>query len=858
MTPLMQQYFSIKEQYPDCILFFRLGDFYEMFFEDAEKVSTAIDIVLTKRGETPMCGVPFHTSEIYLARLVNAGFKVAVCEQLTEAGTGKMVERGVVRVITAGTVNDLDILEKDKNNFIMSIFAKENEVSVCYCDITTGEFCVQSFKENIESQLTDCLNRVLPKEVITNQKSKEFYQSLPLLRTGIIPQPSLYFEWAFSKDRCVQNLKKQFGDNFEKVFEMQNQNTLQIAGGALLEYLFETQKRKMKNISQIQVVKNQDYLVIDSNSRRNLELCENSRERKKTGSLLWILDKTKTSMGARQLKKIFDQPLTNSKEINQRLKFVEELFGKVVLRDNLSQSLAKINDIERISGKIAYGTVMPKELVSMKNSLMTLPSFKDALSSSKVFEDFAKQIPDFSQVQHLLERGISNEPPTLLKDGGYIKEGFNSELDSLREISKNAENKRIQLQEQERLNTGISNLKVAYNRVIGFYIEVNKRDIEKVPLYYIRKQTISNNERYTTEELTSLSTKVLTAKEDAVKLESHLYSILKESLQDYVADFQKTARLVGFVDCMLSLATVAVKNNFVKPVINSSINHIKIIEGRHPVVEHYQKSNTFIANDTYLNSTDDRMMIITGPNMSGKSTYMRQVALITFMAHIGSFVPCKSAEISICDRIFTRVGASDDLAFGQSTFMVEMSEVATILARATEKSLVILDEIGRGTSTFDGLSIAWAVVEHISKNIKSKTLFATHYHELTDLEGVLEGVKNYKVAVKEFDDRVIFLHKILRGGTNKSFGIEVARLALVPSCVIERSKQISQKLEKINQKLDIDILKEDKSKAQAQNKKALEILSIVKDIDINRVSPMSAFDILLDLVNKTKEGNDEN
>ena len=852
-TPMLEHYFTIKEQYKDCIIFYRLGDFYEMFYDDAKEASRVLDLTLTRRGEAPMCGVPYHAVDSYLAKLISAGYKVAICEQLTEPQKGKMVERDVIRVITPGTVTEDTILEEGKNNYIMTLFKDRDFLSVCYCDITTGEFDVETFKENIETALSDTLSRIMPKEVIGNEEAKPLYQNRQIQKLGILPRFSPYFEWAFNIDRCDKNLKKQFGENYEKVFDLQGNRSAKIVCGALIEYLNETQKRLMTNINKISVVRNKDFMMIDPNTRRNLELTESVHERKKYGSLLWLLDKTKTSMGARKMRKIFDEPLRVGKEINERLSVVEELVKRIVLRDTLSENLSKINDIERLSGKIAYGSVNPKDLLSLKVSLQALPELKNLLSSSPALLKFAQEINNFDDVTDLLERAIKEDAPYITRDGGFIKSGFNSELDSLRNMQKDGSAWKDALEQKEREKTGIANLKIGYNRVFGYYIEVNRKDSSKVPLYYERKQTISNNERYITEELKELEDKILGASENAIKLENKLFVLIKETLLNYVKDLQKTAEVISQVDCLLSLAQVAVKNNFVKPTINNSIKHINIIGGRHPVVEAFLKDGSFIANDTYLDDKDDRVMIITGPNMAGKSTYMRQVALITFMAHIGSFVPAKSAEIAICDRIFTRVGASDDLAFGQSTFMVEMSEVANILASATDKSLIVLDEIGRGTSTFDGLSIAWAVVEHIAKNLTAKTLFATHYHELTELEGVLSGVKNYKVSVKELEDGVVFLHKILRGGANKSFGIEVARLAGVDKEVIERAKEISANLEKLNQKLDLDIFKENKQKAENNNKLAQSILSIIKDIDINRISPMTAFDILNDLVTKAKE-----
>ncbi len=856
LTPMFKQYFAIKEQYKDCIVFYRLGDFYEIFSDDAIKVAPILSLNLTQRAGIVMCGAPYHTSEAYISKLINAGFKVAVCEQMADAVPGgKMVPRDVVQVITAGTVTQEGVLDKNKNNYIMSFVKNENSIAICYCDITTGEFNLSLINQNLESQFNDCLSRVLPTEIISNQEGKVYFSSLPISRVGTMPQVSQYFDWAFKIDRAKLNLQKQFGENFENVFEVKSKELI-IAGGSLIEYLNETQKRFMSNINKIKLVKNQDFLILDANTRRNLELTESARERKKHGSLLWLLDKTKTPMGARLLKKRFDEPLTKQNEINDRLDMVEELFKKMLLRDSLSEELKYVNDIERTAGKIAYMNVMPKDLLSLKNSLVHIPSFKNILSQTKNFQNLNNEISGFEDLTSLLSRAIHSDAPSLLKDGGYIKSGFHAELDYLRDIANGGNKWRDEFQEKERERTGIQSLKVEYNRILGYYIVVNKKDTNKTPLNYERKQTISNNERYVTEETMEKSEEVFTAKDKAIKLEAKIFSALKEALLDFVMPLQKTSNAIAQIDCALSLAVCSAKYNFVRPKINNKIKHLKIVEGRHPVVESFLKNSNFISNDTLLDECENRMMIITGPNMAGKSTYMRQVAIITFMAHIGCFVPAGEAEISICDRIFTRVGASDDLAFGQSTFMVEMSEVANILANATDRSLIILDEIGRGTSTFDGLSIAWATVEYICNNFNAKTLFATHYHELCELENFSKGVKNFKVTVKELDNSIVFLHKILRGGANKSFGIEVAQLAQVPQKVIERAKEISQNLEKLNQKLDNSVFKESDLKRNNDIKISNEVLGIIKDININQISPMTAFDILVDLKKKCEVKDD--
>ena len=860
ISPAMRQYLQIKENYKDCILFYRMGDFYEMFFDDALIASKELDLVLTGKQcgleeKAPMCGLPFHACQNYIAKLISRGYKVAICEQTTTPQKGvKMLERDVVRVITPGTIVEDGMLDGKKNNYLMTIYKNGEKVSVCYVDISTGEFAVVPFEKNYQRDLCDLLARIAPSEIICNQEAQSLLNVLQEERSNLIGKFYPYYEWAFSKSRADENLINQFGQNYQTVYELKNQELVACAG-ATLEYLKETQKRLLKSISRIQIIKNDMFLTIDVNSRRNLEIVENLRDRGKTGSLLWVLDKTKTSMGGRKLRNMLDQPLQDSKEINLRLDAVEEFIFKLVVRDKISQLLNSVNDIERIAGRIGYGTISPKELLGLKSSLQIIPQLKEMLASfqSEKIKSCNQNLVDLQDVCDVLDKAISEDATTSTKDGGYIKSGFNKELDSLRDAKKSANQWIKDLEAKEIEATRIKNLKIGYNRVFGYYIEVSKNQAENVPLHYKRRQTIANNERFITPDLKEIEDVVLNSEEKALKLESEIYDQLKNYLQKYMTVFQQISQSIAQVDALLSLAEVAVKNNYVKPKINSNIKHIKIEEGRHPVVEQYLKNGQFVPNDTYLDQSENKMMVITGPNMAGKSTYMRQTAIITYMAHIGSFVPAKQAEISITDRIFTRVGASDDLAYGQSTFMVEMSEVALILANATDKSLIVLDEIGRGTSTFDGLSIAWSVIEYLAKNFKSKTLFATHYHELTELEGIIEGVKNYKIAVKEIDDNIVFLRKIVRGGANRSFGIEVARLAGLPKEVLVRAKEISKSLETINTKLDVNIFDNKKEKAEANSKLALSLLNTLKDIDINKVSPMYAFELLNDLVNKAKE-----
>ena len=866
LSPAMAQYLQIKEKYKDCILFYRMGDFYEMFYEDALTVSSELDLVLTGKScgtqeRAPMCGVPYHSAETYISKLLANGHKVAICEQLTTPQKGvKMLERDVVQVITPGTIVDESMLEAQRNNYLLSVYKNGNVIGASYVDISTGVFEVVEIKENLESELSNLLARIMPSEVIGNSEAEKIYNILPQVRIGNITKLTPYYEWAYSKGRANDNLVKQFGENYENVYDLKGKNAIICSAGALFEYINETQKRTLQNINKISLVKNKSFMTIDLNTRRNLEISENNRDRKKYGTILWVLDKTKTPMGARLMRKMVDEPLQDPKAINMRLNAVSQLVKKLIVRDRISELLKKVKDIERHGGRIAYGNIMPNELVTLKVSLQQIPLIKQELSQidDPYLNECRESLHDVNNVVELIDKSITDDNEIInMKEGNFIKVGFDKELDEYRNAKTLGKVWIEELQKKESEETGIKNLKIARNKVFGYYIEVNRTQIDKVPLRYVRKQTIANNERYITEDLKEIEEKIVGSEEKAKQLESDIYSEIKNILSRYVQTFQDISRAVAKIDVILSLAEVAVKNNFVKPTINSNIKELKIIDGRHPVVEQFMNKGEFVVNDTFLDDGDNKIMIITGPNMAGKSTYMRQVAIITLLAHIGSFVPAKEAQIPITDRIFTRVGASDDLAFGQSTFMVEMSEVANILANATDKSLIVLDEIGRGTSTFDGLAIAWSVVEYLSKNFKSKTLFATHYHELTELEGVIPGVKNYKISVKELDDDVVFLRKIVRGGASRSFGIEVAKLAGVPKLVLDRAKEISKNLEKVNKKLDLDIFKENKERAEDNTKTALTILSILKDIDINRVSPMHAFDLLNDLVTRAKEENHE-
>ena len=860
LSPMMQHYLETKEKYKDSLLFYRLGDFYEMFFEDAITVSKALDLTLTGRAcgleeRAPMCGVPAKSVDIYIAKLIEQGFKVAICEQLTEATQGQMVERDVVRVVTPGTIMESNMLDDKKNNYIASVYKNKENIGLSYTDITTGEFFVTQFTNEASlKELNDILLMIKPAEIICNDEMFLESYNLDGVKLGVLPKFFAYFNWAYEKNKATENLKRQFKVESLQVFDLTDKKFALQASGALMEYLNETQKRSLTHINKIELLKNNHFMYLDVNTRKNLELTETIRDRKKVGSLLWLLDQTKTSMGARNLRTWVEQPLQDEVEINNRLNGVEELVHSTILRQDVISELSHINDMERLAGKISYGTLTPRDCLSLLVSLKQLPNLKNLLKQTKssILNTILNRITDFSTTVHLLETAIVENPPMTTKDGGYIKKGYNEELDELRSVNKEGKNWIAKLEAEEKEKTGIKNLKIGFNRVFGYYLEVTNSQKDMVPFRYQRKQTLTGGERYITEELKQIEDKILNSEERSLKLELTLFNEIRETLLQIVEDLQTASKHIAILDTLTSFATVAVINNYVKPEINASIQSIEIEEGRHPVIEKILKDEAFVPNNTTLDRMDNRTMIITGPNMAGKSTYMRQVALITLMAHIGSFVPANSAKISLTDRIFTRIGATDDLASNQSTFMVEMVEVANILHNATSKSLIILDEIGRGTSTFDGLSIAWSVMEYVSKHLNAKTLFSTHYHELTELEGILDGVKNYRINVKEFNGSIIFLRKIARGGAIKSFGIEVASLAGLPKEVTTRAKQILIRLEAsdINKTSLSNVNKEEKT---AVSKYQEEVIHLLKESNIENLSPLEAFGVLQDLIEKVKK-----
>ncbi len=861
-TEMMRRYLATKEKYKDSVLFYRLGDFYEMFFDDAIEMSRVLDLTLTGKDcglkeRAPMCGIPYHAAENYISKLINLGYKVAICEQLTEAQKGKknLVERDVVRVITPGTVIDEGVIDEKYNNYIVSIYQRNYRIGVSLCELTTGEFVIADYDgEDSFNSLNDFLIRYMPAEIISNC-NYDMDKLLACVKLNVMPKFNAYNEDKYTKKSVEDYLCKYFGINYGSDFDVKNMEFGQIAGGALLAYLEETQKRSLVHINKISRQKSNDYMQIDLNTRRNLEILETLKDRRKKGALISVIDKTKTTMGSRLMKNWIQEPLYNEKEINSRLNAVEELVKKLIARDELKDILNKVTDIERISGRIAYGNFTPRDAVSLCGSLSLLPNLSSVLGQyeNSKLNNFYNTLPNFNSVVNLLKNAFVEQPPALISAGGFIKDGFNKELDDYRNAKTNAEKWISELETKEKEETGLP-LKIGFNRVYGYYIEINKNFAQEVPMRYTRKQTVANNDRYITEELRDLQEKIEHSDENAIKLEQSIFKAIRVELLNNCDKIQIAGKIIAELDCLLSFAEVAVKNNYVKPKVSSKFNHILIEEGRHPVVESLNKSNSFIPNDTLLDDKENKIMIITGPNMAGKSTYMRQVAVITLLAHIGCFVPAKKAEISLTDRIFTRVGASDDLTIGQSTFMVEMMEVANILDNATNKSLVILDEIGRGTSTYDGLSIAWSVVEEIANNMHCKTMFATHYHELTELENFMNGIKNYRIAIKEINGQLVFLRKIQRGGANRSYGIEVAELAGVKKSVIDRAKVISNELEKND--LSCHIVKTVSNEpliAEKKEKSYTNVIAILKDLDINKVTPLGAFETLCDLVQKVKE-----
>lgn len=796
LTPMMSQYVQMKEKYNDCILFYRVGDFYEMFFEDAKLAARELELVLTGKDcgleeRAPMSGIPYHAASSYISRLVSKGYKVAICEQIEDPALAKgLVKRDVIKIVTPGTYTD-ESSEGNKNNVYIACILEENGYfGIAYSDISTGEFKTTSFT-NLKSTLIDEITKIEPREILLNNKVNNLLEKDLISHINTVITKKDFSTFKVTDEEIIEQFSKVEVDGLEE--------TSKNACKVLLKYIFETQKMSLTNINFLEKYNIVNYMSIDGNTRRNLELTESIREKSKKGSLLWVLDKTATSMGGRALRRFVEEPLIKKAEIEKRLNGVEELFNDISLNEDLREVLKNIYDIERIVGKISNGNVNGKDMVSLKCSLERIPFVKEKIQNSKsaILKEYYENVDELADVKNLLESGIKDEPSISVKEGNIIKSGYNDTVDELRKAKSHGKEWIAALENQERESTGIKSLKVGYNKVFGYYIEITKSNYDLIPEgRYIRKQTLSNAERFITPELKEMENKILGAEEKLVTLEYELFVDIRNKVEKEIARLKNSARIIGILDALSTLALVALENGYVKPSINEN-GTITIKEGRHPVVEKVIEKGEFVSNDTTLNKKDNRILLITGPNMAGKSTYMRQVALITLMAQIGSFVPASSADISVCDKIFTRIGASDDLAGGKSTFMVEMWEVSNILKNATSNSLVLLDEVGRGTSTYDGLSIAWSVIEYIAQNenLRCKTLFATHYHELTKLEGKINGVKNYSVAVKEIDDNVVFLRKIIEGGADQSYGIEVAKLAGLPFDVIKRARQILKKLE---------------------------------------------------------------
>lgn len=861
-TPMMATYIDTKLQNEDCILFYRLGDFYEMFFEDALKASKILDLTLTGKdcgleNRAPMCGIPYHAAEQYIAKLIAAGEKVAVCEQLEAPQKGKkLVDRGVIRIVTPGTVTEDGNLDKTQNNFIASVYLGKTSGAICWCDITTGQLTVRKCNDkDFISEIYDVLVRVAPAEIIGNGAFRANASESPLIEHGALPKISDYKESAYSVKNAENTLLEQFAVSTLKPFELDDDESVCACGG-LIAYLKETQKHSLVNVNNVIKEKKEQCMTLDYNSLKNLELVKSMRDGKRYGSLLWLLDKTDTAMGSRLLSQWITTPLISEEKINYRLDGVNELYSSAILRGGIDERLGDIRDMERLAGRISNGNATPSDCYSLSESMLALPNIKILLfgSTVKIMQDISDNIDDFTDIAKLIQSAINSDPTTYSKDRNYIRDGFDKELDRLRQMRNHSGDiiKRIETQEKEK--TGIRTLKIAYNKVFGYYIEVSNSFKDKVPYNYIRKQTTVNGERYITEELKNIEVEILSADESIKRIEIEIFSKIKALLAENIKRIQRTANAIACLDVLCSFAKVAKKYNYCKPQIVGENDAFNVVGGRHPVVE-ASSYETFVSNDAYINNGDSRVMIITGPNMAGKSTYMRQNALICVMAQIGSFVPAKSAEIPIVDRIFTRIGANDNIIYNQSTFMVEMTEVATILLHATKRSLLILDEVGRGTSTFDGLGIAWAVVEYLAENVRAKTLFATHYHELSELEGVIEGVKNYKITVKELNGKIVFLRKIMRGSANKSFGIEVAALAGVPKVVTDRAKVILKRLEKND--LTRTMLPQNTKNTETVEEKTEKPLSDAEEIllstDINSLTPIAAFKLVMELKDKVKE-----
>ncbi len=862
-SPMMQHYINMKEEYKVCILFYRLGDFYEMFFDDAIEVSRELELTLTGKEcgmeeRAPMCGIPYHAANVYIAKLIEKGYKVAICEQLEDPKNTKgMVKRGVVKIVTPGTVLDETVLDEKKNNYIMSIYKQGLFYGLAVCDISTGDFYATQIKEtNNFAKLLDEIARYSPVEIVTNELMSSTMEEMSKIsqrfeKCYISKYDETYFDIDIEK---IRNKHQILDMKDNKITEFKDKLLVVSAVNALMSYITQMQKMEIENINAIKIYNTTRYMALDITARRNLEITERMKDKSKKGTLLWVLDRTSTSMGGRHLRRWINDPLIDIEEIHNRLGAVKELKEDLILKADIGENLKKVYDIERLVGKIAYGSANARDMVSLKNSLGKLPEIKQILSTTKspMLKNLYENLDEVKEIHELIEKAIVEDPPIVIKEGNIIKNGYNEEADKYKEATTNGKKWLVELEAKEREKTGIKNLRISYNKVFGYYIEVTKSYLNLVPENYTRKQTLSTGERYITEELKKLEEDILGAEEKLVELEYNLFLEVRNKIAEQIDRIQKSANIIATLDVLTSFATVAEDMNYTMPEVNNGAEII-INNGRHPVIEKMLPRGSFIGNDTYLNKTSDRLSIITGPNMAGKSTYMRQVALITLMAQIGSFVPADKATIGVVDKIFTRVGASDDLSMGESTFMVEMMEVANILKDATSNSLIILDEIGRGTSTYDGLSIAWAVAKYISDTEKcgAKTLFATHYHELIELENEQEGVKNYSIAVKEKGEDIIFLRKIVEGGTDESYGIHVAKLAGVPKEVLKNANEILKSLERKSMLGQKKMEKEKKDEVAGQlsmyNYKIAEIAHEIDKINVEELTPIEALNILVKL-----------
>lgn len=867
-SPMMQHYLATKEKYKDCILFYRLGDFYEMFFDDAVNVSQELELTLTGKDcgqdtRAPMCGIPYHAAETYISKLIENGHKVAICEQLEDPKLAKgIVKRDVIRVVTPGTVTESNLLEEKRNNYIMSIFKKGTFFGIAVCDISTGDFYATEIKEDNNFQrLLDEISRYSPSEIIANNMLYDCEEEINKIKERFDVYISTEDEEKFSES--TKDILEQYSlltDTGKTIDKIDDKLFTICAINGLIAYINDTQKTKLEHLNKIIIYTITKYMSLDINARRNLELTEKLRDKNKKGTLLWVLDKTSTSMGGRLLRRWISDPLIDENEIESRLEAVKELKENIILRGELKDKLKGVYDIERLAGKISYGSANARELNSLKASSSKLPEIKQLLenTNSNMLKYLYANLDVLADINALIENAIVDDPPISIAEGGIIKLGYNPEIDKLKTAMTQGKTWLVELEAREREKTGIKGLKVGYNKVFGYFIEVTKSNLSLVPENYIRKQTLTGGERYITEELKELESQVLGAEEKVVSLEYNAFVEIRTKIKEQIERVQKSANIIAMLDVLCSFATVAEDMNYCMPVVDNS-GIIEIKDGRHPVIEKMLPSGSFIANDTYMDKDENRLSIITGPNMAGKSTYMRQVALITLMAQIGSFVPASSAHIGIVDKIFTRVGASDDLSMGQSTFMVEMMEVASILKEATNNSLVILDEIGRGTSTYDGLSIAWAVAEYIAnkETCGAKTVFATHYHELIDLENKLDGVKNYSIAVKEKGEDVIFLRKIVKGGTDESYGVHVARLAGVPKIVTKRANEILKSIERKNALTNETINKKSESKnvngqLDMYNYKLAQIAHELDKVNVNELTPIDALNTLVKIKEEMK------